>query len=146
MSFDGVDFYGATAGTDMHAVCRASLDEVAATMFGRPVRLSSDEAPYVALQFHSNELLTLAQANFAGLTLCGTYSPLPCPMAMTNYSNGITKSLSDELNTCLFDAKVPGTVAKFFVDKGITQREACADFAETKTGIVDIGPRSRPRS
>ena len=52
MSFEGVDFHGSTAGTDMHAVCVASLYEVAATIFRMCVRLSSDAAPYVALQFH----------------------------------------------------------------------------------------------
>ena len=61
---------------------------------------------------------------------------------MTKYSNDITKQLSEELNTCLLDAKVPETVAKFLVDKSITQREAFADLAETKTGIVDIVGRA----
>ena len=61
---------------------------------------------------------------------------------MTKYSNDITKQLSEKLNTCLLDAKVLGTVVKFLVDKGITQREAFADLAETKTGIVDIVGRA----
>ena len=33
-------------------------------------------------------------------------------------------------------------LTKLLVDKGITQREAFADLAETKTGIVDIVGRA----
>ena len=61
---------------------------------------------------------------------------------MTKYSNDITKQLSEKLNTCLLDAKVPETVVKCLVDKGITKRAAVADLAETKTGIVDIVGRA----